>query len=92
VSYAVAHRGADGTLRLDQSPSLEEAVARAESLRNSGDESDVRVFKEVKIAVKAYYKVEVVDDDAAPAPTASSAPDAVAPTDMPAPPGAAVLG
>jgi hypothetical protein len=90
MSHMVIHRSADGQNVYHQVESLEEAARHVESLRNSGQGNDARIFRlqEVPIEVKTYYRVEVaaVADEATakPAAPAPVGPPATAPA--PAPP------
>jgi len=80
MGYAVCHRDAAGTLQVDDVASLDAAVEVVERLRNEDGPSDVRVFREVPIEVRTYYKVVVADGETAaavPAPPAVDAPVAV---------------
>lgn len=64
MSHAVHYRAADGDPRFEQAGSLEQALAQVERLRNEEGVSDVRVYREVPIAFKTYYKATVAEDDA----------------------------
>ncbi len=68
MTYAVHHLDGQGTPQLEEFPSLEAGLARVEALRNDGDVSEVRVFKEIPIEVRTYYRVVAVEGDAAPEP------------------------
>jgi hypothetical protein len=63
MGYAVCHRDATGTLQVDDAASLDAAVAAVERLRNDDGPTDVRVFREVPIEVRTYYKVVIADED-----------------------------
>lgn len=82
MGYVVFHRDDAGTPRLEDVASLEEALGRVERARN-GEQGDVRVFREVPIEVRTYYKVSVADDTtettepASPSVTAEPEPDDV---------------
>jgi hypothetical protein len=96
MGHAVHYRTSSGETRFEEAESLDAALAKVERLRNEGGVSDVRVFREVPIAFKAYYKVTVAEGDEAtagdtpePAPT-SAPPTAPAAVDTP-PPGAMPL-
>ncbi|WP_052664084.1 hypothetical protein [Nitriliruptor alkaliphilus] len=78
MSYAVCHRDATDTLHVADVASLDAAVEAVERLRNEDGTSDVRVFREVPIEVRTYYKVVIADEDAAAAVTPVT-PVAVAP-------------
>jgi hypothetical protein len=86
MSHMVIYRSVEGQPVFHQVESLEDAARHVETLRNAGQGDDARIFamKEVKIAVKTYYKVEVEGDEAA-APAAAAA----APAPAPAPAAAA---
>ena len=97
MSHMVIYRSVEGQPVFHQVESLEDAARHVETLRNAGQGDDARIFqmKEVKIAVKTYYKVEVESEDgaaaaaaAAPAP-APAAPKVVADTSAAAAPAAA---
>jgi hypothetical protein len=88
MSHMVIYRSVEGSPVFHQVETLEDAARHVETLRNAGQGDDARIFamKEVKIAVKTYYKVEVEADEAgaaaaaapapAPAPAAAAAPAA----------------
>ena len=90
MSHMVIYRSVEGQPVFHQVESLEDAARHVETLRNAGQGDDARIFamKEVKIAVKTYYRVEVDADEApvaaapapapAPAPAAAPAPKVVA--------------
>ena len=89
MSHMVIYRSVEGSPVFHQVETLEDAARHVESLRNAGQGDDARIFamKEVKIAVKTYYKVEVEGDEA-PAPQAAAAapaPEAAAPAAAAAP-------
>lgn len=66
MGYAVHHvDGAEAT-RLEDLATLDEALARVEALRNDGDASQVRVFREIPIQVQTYYRVVAVDGEPEP--------------------------
>lgn len=75
MGHAIHYRTSQGEPRFEEVGSLEDALAQVERLRNDGGVSDVRVFREVPISFKTYYKVEVASEEtvapAAPAPAAS---------------------
>jgi hypothetical protein len=94
MDHAVHYRTSDGETRFEDVASLDAAVAMVERLRNDEGVSDVRVYRQVPIEFKAYYKVVVGDGApatpaAAPAPAATPAPPAAPATP---PPGAMPLG
>lgn len=79
MGYAVGHRDAAGVQRIEDVASLEAAVELVERLRNEQGPADVRVFREVPIEVRTYYKVVVADEaEGAGVPAATSG--AAAPT------------
>src|SRR3954465_9524452 len=84
MSHMVIYRSVEGQPVFHQVETLEDAARHVETLRNAGQGDDARIFamKEVKIAVKTYYKVEVEGDEAAAA--APAAPAAAAPAPAPA--------
>ena len=103
MSHAVHFRSSDGSTTFEPVGSLEDALARVERLRNDEGVSEVRVYREVPVAFRAYYKATVVEDEqqpeasaAASTPVAGSAPATPAsppPGAMPlAPPPAAANG
>jgi hypothetical protein len=67
MGHVVHHQDASGTTHLDEVASLYAALERVEELRNRDGASAVRVFREVPVEVRTYYKAVAVDD--APAPT-----------------------
>jgi hypothetical protein len=83
MSHMVIHGAADGQPVHHQVESLEEAARHVESLRNSGQGADARIFRmdEVKMEVKTYYRVELAVEGAPEAPPAvPAAPPAPAPS------------
>ena len=94
MGHAVHYRTSAGETRFEEAESLDAALGKVERLRNDDGVSDVRVYREVPIAFKAYYTVTVAEEGGADAP----APDPVvlAPAPAPAadepPPGAMPLG
>ena len=66
MTYAVHHVDAADAMQLEEFPSLEAGLARVEALRNDGDVSEVRVFKEIPIEVRTYYRAVAVEDPAVP--------------------------
>lgn len=61
MGYAVHYRDAAGAAKLEDVESLDVALERVEQLRNEDGASDVRVFREVPIEVRTYYKVVAVE-------------------------------
>jgi hypothetical protein len=84
MGHVVHYRSSTGESRLEDVASMEAAVELIERLRNEEGVDDVRLFREVPLKVRTYYKVVVDEVDAAPA-GAPRRPDAVG--DEP-PPGA----
>jgi hypothetical protein len=74
MTYAVHHVNGQGAPQMEEFPSLEAGLARVEALRNDGDVSEVRVFKEIPIEVRTYYRVVAVEDDAVPEPPVQVSP------------------
>ena len=94
MSHAVHFRSSDGSTTFEPVGSLEDALARVERLRNDEGVSEVRVYREVPVAFRAYYKATVVEDEQQPeAPAAAAAPAAGSGPATPAspPPGAMPL-
>lgn len=90
MGHGVAYRSIGGEVRFEEVPSLDAAVERVERLRNSGEASDVRVFREVPLTVRTYYRVSVAEEAArevaatpAPANGTSGEPTAAADGDEP---------
>jgi len=80
----VIFRRPDGKPGYHQADSVDDAIRFVEMLRNQEKVTDARIFRmeEVAIEFRAYYKVEVVNeqDEEMPAPaTASSVPPAPVP-------------
>lgn len=97
MAHGVYYR-TDGGTRFEEVADLEAAVARVEQLRNEEGVSQVRVFREVPIQIKTYYKVSVVDEGAdgepggGPAPTPEpESSDSPRPTPSAPPPGSMPL-
>lgn len=86
MDHVVRYRTNSGDTKTEDVATLEAAVALVERLRNEGEAEDVRVYRQVPIEFKTYYKV-VVGDVAAPAPeptaAAPSAPSTPPPGAMP---------
>jgi hypothetical protein len=78
MGHAVHYRTAAGESRFEDVPSLEAAVELVERLRNEDGAEAVRVFREVPLEVRTYYKVVVAGDEGAspevPAPTVRQEP------------------
>jgi hypothetical protein len=73
MGYAVFHRDEAGTPTVEDVASLEAALEIVERSRNGEGPRDVRVFREVPIAVRTYYKVHVADEVDAPAAASETA-------------------
>jgi hypothetical protein len=86
MSHMVIYRSVEGSPVFQQVETLEDAARHVETLRNAGQGDDARIFamKEVKIAVKTYYKVEVEGDEAPAAAAAPAPAEAAAPAPAPA--------
>jgi hypothetical protein len=82
MTYAVHHVDADDSPQLEEFPSLEAGLARVEALRNDGDVSEVRVFKEIPIEVRTYYRVVAVEDPVVTEVTVGAGEDAVSPAEL----------
>jgi hypothetical protein len=67
MGYAVFHRDEAGTPTVEDVASLEAALEIVERSRNGEGPRDVRVFREVPIEVRTYYKVQVAEEVDAPA-------------------------
>lgn len=89
MGHAVHYLDAAGEPRFELQPSLEAALEQVEHLRNDDGVTDVRVFREVPIEVKTYYKVVVAEDAAVaevpPAPSVPAPVEAEAPLQAEAP-------
>ena len=86
MSHMVIYRSVEGQPVFHQVETLEDAARHVETLRNAGQGDDARIFamKEVKIAVKTYYKVEVEADEGAASAAAGAAAAAAAAPAAPA--------
>ncbi len=72
MGHAVHYRDDDGEQRFEDVDSLEAALAFVETLRNDRDVTDVRVFRQVPIEFKTYYRVTVAGEDETPAAAAQT--------------------
>ena len=63
MGYAVCYRDATGATQVEDAVSLEAALEQVESRRNAEGVTDVRVFREVPIEVRTYYKVVALEED-----------------------------
>ena len=61
MSHAVHYRDAAGNPHLEDRPSLDAALELVEGLQNEAGATEVRVFREVPIEVKTYYRVVAVE-------------------------------
>jgi hypothetical protein len=76
MGHAVCYRDATGATQVEDVASLDAALEQVERLRNDDGVTDVRVFREVQIEVRTYYKAVALDGgDGEPA----AAPAAAAP-------------
>ena len=80
MSHAVHFRDVAGEVHLEDLASLEAALERVEHLRNDDGATEVRVFREVPIEVRTYYRVTA----AAEPLVAVADPDGPGTTDAPA--------
>lgn len=67
MSYAVHHVDAEGRGHFEDVASLEAALSAVEELQSDGRRAQVRVFKEVPIEVRTYYRVVAVQEPEVPA-------------------------
>ena len=71
MGHVVHYRNTSGESHLEDVASMDAAVELIERLRNEEGVEDVRLFREVPLKVRTYYKVVVDEateaDDAAPA-------------------------
>jgi hypothetical protein len=72
MGYVVFHRDDAGTPTVEDVVSLEAALEIVERSRNGEGPQDVRVFREVPIEVRTYYKVQVAEEVEAPAAPADA--------------------
>lgn len=75
MGHVVHYRTATGDSRLEDVSSMDAAVELIERLRNDEGVEDVRLFREVPLKVRTYYKV-VIDDEAEEATAAPTVPPA----------------
>ncbi len=66
MGHVVHYRTATGDPRLEDVASMDAAVELIERLRNDEGVEDVRLFREVPLKVRTYYKVVVDDEVEAP--------------------------
>ncbi len=85
MSHSVHFRDVTGEVHLEDLASLEAALERVEHLRNDDGATEVRVFREVPIEVRTYYRVTAVAEPlAAVAETDGSGITGAVPTEEPA--------
>ena len=85
MGHAVHYLDAAGEAQIVDVPSLDAALQLVERLRNDDDASDVRVFREVPIEVRTYYRVVAVEEDGASGgPVDNGAADGAAAVEQPA--------
>ena len=65
MGHVVHYRSSTGESRLEDVSSMEAAVELIERLRNEEGVDDVRLFREVPLKVRTYYKVVVDEADQA---------------------------
>ena len=68
MGHVVHYRSSAGESRLEDVASMEAAVELIERLRNEDGVDDVRLFREVPLKVRTYYKVVVDEEDGAATP------------------------
>lgn len=68
MSHSVHFRDVAGEVHLEDVASLEAALERVEYLRNDDDATEVRVFREVPIEVRTYYRVTAAAEPVATPP------------------------
>lgn len=86
MAHAVHYRTAAGETKVEEVGTLDAAVSMVERLRNDEGVSDVRVYREIPIEFKAYYKVSVVDEASSGNPSVSAPAETAADTTPPAQP------
>ena len=89
MGHAVHYRDENGE-KFEDVDSLDAALRLVEKLRNEREVTDVRVFRQVPIEFRTYFRAAVVDEDegapAASPATPTARPTAVANGDAPTPP------
>lgn len=83
MAHMVIFRRPDGKPGYHQADSVDDAIRFVEMLRNQEKVTDARIFRmeEVPIEIRAYYKVEVVNEHGeTPAPAATTPPAPVPPS------------
>ncbi|MBW3576143.1 MAG: hypothetical protein KY462_00075 [Actinobacteria bacterium] len=84
MEHVVRYRTPAGEDRLEDVPSVEAALERVEHLRNDEGVADVRVYRQVPVTFRAYYRAAVVTHETpVPAPV-------VPVVDQPSPPAGAM--
>jgi len=63
MGYAVCYRDPSGATQLEDVVSLEAAIERVEKHRNEDGAVDARIFREVPVEVRTYYKIVPLEDD-----------------------------
>lgn len=76
MQYLVRYRTPDGIDRYEEIATVEGAIALVERLRNEQGVSDVRVYRQVPIEIRTYYKV-VVHDESQQEPIVEAPPGAM---------------
>jgi hypothetical protein len=94
VDHLVVFRTVEGKSGYHQVEALDEAVRFVEHLRNHEGVEEARVYRlaEVALEVKPYFKVQVADQAAAPAPAPGGVATPAGAAAAPAPQPAAVGG
>lgn len=90
MGHGVRYVTGAGERRFEEVESLDAALARVERLQDDHDASDVRVYRQVPIEVRTYYKVVAVDDPVVAVPSRSATQPAPDVADQP-PPGSMPL-
>jgi hypothetical protein len=103
MGHAVHFRDVTGEVQLEDLTSLEAALERVEHLRNDDGVTEVRVFREIPIEVRTYYRVTAVaepvvgevgsehPDGAHDAPSDDASPDEVTSPAVVEPPSGAMV-
>lgn len=63
MQYLVRYGTPDGIDRYEDFASVDGAVALVERLRNEQDVSEVRLYRQLPLEIRTYYKVVVHDDE-----------------------------
>lgn len=64
MQYLVRYTTPEGVDRYEEVATLEAAIALVERLRNEEGRSDVRMYRQVPLEVRTYYKVVVREGEA----------------------------